>query len=171
MANAQAAQGVLVRTHDAARSVRHADFRALAQGPDNGVNWTYVDNADGRGSDLVRGQRDLLFYLTGLAQVAEVESNRFLPGAVADHLTSFGGVLPDGAGQMTATRWLAAGATGSYGTVEEPCNYTEKFPQASVLADRYRSGETLLEAYWKSVQWPGQGLFVGEPLARPWARS
>jgi xylose isomerase len=28
----------------------------------------------------------------------------------------------------------------------------------------------LIEAYWKSVAWPGQGLFVGEPLARPWGR-
>lgn len=28
-------------------------------------------------------------------------------------------------------------------------------------------GDTLLEAYWKSVAMPGQGLFIGEPLARP----
>ncbi|MCP2937667.1 hypothetical protein NK983_33720, partial [Salmonella enterica subsp. enterica serovar Typhimurium] len=28
-------------------------------------------------------------------------------------------------------------------------------------------GETLIEAYWKSVAWPGEGVFVGEPLARP----
>jgi hypothetical protein len=27
----------------------------------------------------------------------------------------------------------------------------------------------LLEAYWKSVAMPGQGLFLGEPLARPFA--
>jgi hypothetical protein len=26
----------------------------------------------------------------------------------------------------------------------------------------------LIEAYWKSVQMPGQGLFVGEPLAAPY---
>ena len=31
----------------------------------------------------------------------------------------------------------------------------------------YLSGETLIEAYWKSVRMPGQGVFVGEPLARP----
>ena len=30
-------------------------------------------------------------------------------------------------------------------------------------------GETLLEAYWKSVHWPGEGVFIGEPLARPFA--
>jgi hypothetical protein len=33
----------------------------------------------------------------------------------------------------------------------------------------YLQGETLIEAYWKSVQMPGQGLFIGEPLARPFA--
>ncbi len=31
----------------------------------------------------------------------------------------------------------------------------------------YLSGETLIEAYWKSVLMPGQGVFVGDPLARP----
>jgi len=25
-----------------------------------------------------------------------------------------------------------------------------------------------VEAYWKSVQMPGEGVFVGDPLARPW---
>ena len=24
-----------------------------------------------------------------------------------------------------------------------------------------------LAAYWKSVEWPGQGVFIGEPLAAP----
>ena len=33
----------------------------------------------------------------------------------------------------------------------------------------YLQGETLIEAYWKSVLMPGQGLFIGEPLARPFA--
>jgi len=32
-------------------------------------------------------------------------------------------------------------------------------------------GDTVLEAYWKSVEMPGQGLFIGEPLARPFGRS
>jgi xylose isomerase len=33
----------------------------------------------------------------------------------------------------------------------------------------YLSGDTAIEAYWKSVVWPGQGVFIGEPLARPYA--
>jgi hypothetical protein len=110
----------------------------------------------------------VLFYFTGLEQVPGLAQVSWHPGAVADHLTSYGGVLPNGLGQMTALSWLRAGATASYGTVEEPCNWTQKFPQVSVLLSHYLRGTTVIEAYWKSVAWPGQGLFVGDPLARPW---
>jgi uncharacterized protein (TIGR03790 family) len=68
---------------------------------------------------------------------------------------------------MSALRWLEAGATASYGTVVEPCNFTAKFPQPALAITRYTRGETVLEAYWKSVMMPGQGVFVGEPLAAP----
>jgi hypothetical protein len=33
----------------------------------------------------------------------------------------------------------------------------------------YLRGSSLIEAYWKSVAQPGQGIFVGEPLAKPFA--
>ncbi len=49
----------------------------------------------------------------------------------------------------------------------EPCNYATKFPSVPIVVSHYFRGETLLEAYWKSVLWPGEGLFAGEPLARP----
>jgi hypothetical protein len=52
--------------------------------------------------------------------------------------------------------------------VSEPCNLPGKFPNPAVFLDHYRRGGTLLEAYWKSVAMPGQGLFIGEPLARPY---
>ena len=68
---------------------------------------------------------------------------------------------------MPIRDWFSAGVTASYGTVDEPCNYTRKFSQASVLIDQYYRGATLIEAYWKAVSEPGQGLFVGEPLAQP----
>jgi hypothetical protein len=67
--------------------------------------------------------------------------------------------------------WLRYGATASYGTVSEPCNHPGKFPSPSVFLNHYLHGETLLEAYWKSVAMPGQGLFIGEPLARPYPSS
>lgn len=109
---------------------------------------------------------DIMFYFTGLASVPDIETNTYLPGAIADHLTSAGGQLTDSS-QMSSLRWLEAGATGSYGSVTEPCNFVEKFPRPNLVIDRYLNGETLLEAYWKSVQWPGQGVFIGEPLAAP----
>ena len=69
--------------------------------------------------------------------------------------------------QMSVRRWLDAGATASYRAVVEPCNFPTKFPQPSVVIARYTRGERLIEAFWKSVVWPGQELFVGEPLAAP----
>jgi len=75
----------------------------------------------------------------------------------------------DNAGKSIQSTILFNPATGSFGTVEEPCNFVQKFPRASVLVKHYQRGNTLIEAYWKSVQWPGQGLFLGDPLARPWA--
>ncbi len=162
-------QAWLVRTSDAVRSVRYPDFQALVASGLSGVGLHLVDNASGGGADEITGQADVMFYLTGLTTVQLAATNHYLPGAVADALTSTGGYLPGGNGQMPITTWLQAGLTGSYGTQEEPCNYTEKFPRATVLLARYRQGETLIEAYWKAVQAPGQGLFIGEPLARPWA--
>lgn len=162
----------LLRTRDAARSVRWTDFQiAAADGsPAPGLVLRYTDASAGTAADALNGRTDVLAYFTGLASVPDLATNRFLPGAVGDHLTSTGGRLPDAAGQMPATAWLDAGATATYGTVEEPCNHTAKFPQVSVLLAHYTRGATVMEAYWRSVRWPGQGLFLGEPLARPWPR-
>jgi uncharacterized protein (TIGR03790 family) len=117
-------------------------------------------------ADALRNRDDVMFYFTGRAEVDGIATNTYLPGAIADHLTSAGGKLTDSR-QMSSLRWLEAGATGSYGTVVEPCSFTEKFPRPDLVIDRYLDGETLLEAYWKSVAWPGQGVFIGEPLAAP----
>jgi len=161
--------GYLLRTSDSARSVRHPDFQALASSGAGRVSLRYIDNASGAASDVVSNQSGVMFYFTGLASVPQIRTNSYLPGAVADHLTSLGAASAGATGQMPATDWLRAGATASYGTVTEPCNYPEKFPRASVMVRQYQRGQTLIEAYWKSVQWPGEGLFVGEPLAKPWA--
>src|SRR5439155_15366175 len=91
----------------------------------------------------------------------------YLDGAIADHLTSWGGVMVVASGQTSALEWLSAGATGSYGTSTEPCSFRAKFPEPGVVIAHYLSGESLVEAYWKSVQMPGQGVFIGDPLARP----
>ena len=117
--------------------------------------------------DALERATDVLGYFTGLASVPAIATNRFLPGAIADHLTSLGGQLTDSP-QMSALRWLEAGATASYGTVVEPCNFPAKFPDPGLVLSYYRRGDTLIEAYWRSVAMPGQGVFIGEPLARPW---
>ena len=120
-------------------------------------------------ADSLDGARDVMIYQTGLARVGKLETLNFLPGALADHLTSVGGDLL-GDTQMSSLRWLEAGATASYGSVSEPCNYWQKFPHPTVLLKHYLSGETAIEAYWKSVAWPAQGVFIGEPLAAPYRR-
>lgn len=161
-------EGFYYRTTDSARSVRYSEFRfnTLPQWADGGLSLTYVDSSMGGPQALVDAG-SVLFYFQGLASVPSIDTNRYLPGAVADHLTSFGGQVPT-SGQMSILRWLEAGATASYGTVVEPCNYTSKFPNTTVLLSHYYRGEPIIEAYWKSVSMPGEGLFIGEPLARPW---
>jgi uncharacterized protein (TIGR03790 family) len=151
----------LVSTGDAARDVRienYPDVLMLA------ANRMAVHIADAK---AIENRADVMFYFIGAIRVPGLSSNHFLPGAVADHLTSTGGELTGGT-QMSSLRWLEAGATGSYGTVVEPCNYTAKFPNPALLLRHYLAGETLIEAYWKSVAMPGQGIFIGEPLAAPY---
>ncbi|RME35950.1 MAG: TIGR03790 family protein [Gammaproteobacteria bacterium] len=153
----------LLETPDRQRSVRSVYFPAIR------TRFAGLLDIHVLRADHIENRNDVLFYFTGSTHVARLGSNRFLPGAVGDHLTSAGGVL-EGGSQMSALEWLEAGATGSYGTVTEPCNFLEKFPNPGVLMEHYLGGETLIEAYFKSVAMPGQGVFIGEPLARPWPR-
>jgi uncharacterized protein (TIGR03790 family) len=120
-------------------------------------------------ADALEGAKDVMIYETGMAQVDKLDTLHFLPGALADHLTSLGGDLL-GESQMSSLRWLEAGATASYGSVSEPCNYWQKFPNPTVLLKHYVQGNSAIEAYWKSVAWPTQGLFIGEPLAAPYRK-
>jgi uncharacterized protein (TIGR03790 family) len=121
-------------------------------------------------TDALLGADRVLMYITGRERIDGLGSVSFVPGALADHLTSYGGVLDASHGQMTVLSWIDAGATASYGTTSEPCAHLQKFPHPQALLLFYAGGATALEAYWKSVQWPQQGLFVGEPLAAPFGR-
>ena len=154
------ARAYLLSTSDKARNVRAVNYPVVAH-----VLGKQVASRILR-QDVLYGARDVLFYFTGRTTVAGLETLGFKPGAVADHLTSYGGMLTDST-QMSSLHWLEAGATGSYGTVQEPCNFPQKFSDPVILVDNYLRGETLLEAYWKSVAMPGQGIFIGEPLAAP----
>jgi uncharacterized protein (TIGR03790 family) len=154
----------LIRTQDLSRNVRAVEYAA--------AEVLVAGRAAVRQlSTPVQNLPDpAIAYFTGAIRVEELQKIHFLPGAAADHLTSAGGAL-ENTGQMAALEWLRQGATATYGTVSEPCNHPEKFPNPGVFLYRYLQGETLLESYWKSVAMPGQGLFIGEPLARPFGKN
>ncbi|MCO6412707.1 MAG: TIGR03790 family protein [Thiogranum sp.] len=155
-----AGSAYLVVTGDKARDVRSVHYATLRRLM---TSWIETEIVHSPGLQHVS---DIMFYFTGTVRVPFLDTLNFLPGAIADHLTSAGGKLT-GSGQMSALRWLEAGATGSYGTVVEPCNHLGKFPNPGLLMESYGAGRTLLEAYWQSVQQPGEGIFIGEPLAAP----
>ena len=156
---------VFLRTPDAARNVRAPLFPEPGYLMARSLALRTLDAASaGR-------QEDVVLLMTGTARLERLDQFGFVPGALADHLTSYGGVLDGSGGQSTALEWIAAGATASHGTVSEPCNHLQKFPLPPLLLGHYLQGVTALEAYWKSVAWPLQSVFVGEPLAAPFARD
>ena len=154
----------LVRTGDASRNVRATTYADVEASLSQRLKTEQLT------TPVTRDVPDAIGYFTGITRVAELPLIHFRPGAVADHLTSAGGLL-EGGGQMSALAWIAQGATASYGTVSEPCNLLEKFPNARVLFEHYLRGETALEAYWKSGTMPGHGLFIREPLLSRFARE
>ncbi len=154
----------LVRTQDSARNVRAAGYADVESLVGNRVAIREET------TPIRQALSGIAAYFTGVARVEELSELSFRPGAPADHLTSTGGILDDKT-QMSALEWLRQGATASYGSVSEPCNHAGKFPSPAILLDHYLRGESLLEAYWKSLAMPGQGLFIGEPLARPFGHS
>ena len=153
----------LARTTDAARNVRYylfddAIFNARVIG----------DNSLVRTNTNSTAFTNTLGLMTGLANLT-LPANAFVPGTMADSLTSYGGTIFNPQGQTTLLAFLEAGAVGSYGTVVEPCNYLEKFP--SPLNYFYQArGFSVAESYYQSLANPFEGLLVGDPLAQPFAR-
>jgi len=158
-----AVQVGLLTSADAARAVRERLYPAPGLRRELGVD------VQVRPAGELPSLRHLLLVQTGSARVALDPPPHWAPGGLGDHLTSNGGALSGGHGQSTVLDWIAAGATASHGAVSEPCNHLQKFPHPQVLLGHYLQGATVLEAYWKSVMWPQQSLFVGEPLSAPFA--
>jgi uncharacterized protein (TIGR03790 family) len=153
----------LAKTGDSARNVRYIEF-------DNAIFDTRLQGGytmTNVTSDFT-GYANILGLQTGLATLA-LPSNGFVPGAMGDSLTSYAGLLFENSGQTPLLAFLAAGAAGSYGTIVEPCNYLEKFPNPLNYFYQNR-GFSLAEAYYQSLENPYQGLIVGEPLAAPFAQ-
>ena len=166
------ATAYLMRTTDKTRSVRYFQHLQIAKSwkkDKTTLKIEYIDNSNKKAKNTIKHKKDVMFYLQGLTHVPDLKTLYFLPGALADHLTSLGGVLL-GSNQMSILEFIKFGATASYGTVVEPCNYTDKFPDSRLLIDQYYRGKTAIEAYWLSVVTPGEGIFVGDPLARPFGQ-
>jgi uncharacterized protein (TIGR03790 family) len=156
----------LTKTTDPARNVRFVEFDnaifASQVGGDYSLVWS-------NSSSNRTTATNLLGLLTGWGGQS-LPANAFIPGSMADSLTSYGGVIfANSVGQTTLLAFLKAGAAGSYGTVKEPCNWPQKFPNALDYFYQNR-GFCLAEAYYQSLQNPFQGLLVGEPLSAPFAR-
>jgi uncharacterized protein (TIGR03790 family) len=153
---------VLAQTPDTARTVRYVEFdNAILDSRvrgDNSLVWLDTSSTS---------FTNLLGLLTGLAALS-LPVNAFVSGALGDSLTSFGGDILENSGQTSLLAFLNAGAAASYGTVVEPCNYLQKFPDPMDYFYQNR-GFSVAEAYYQSVQNPYQGLLVGEPLCAPFA--
>jgi hypothetical protein len=120
--------------------------------------------------DFVTGRPDIAGEIVGsITADLGLSGNRYLPGAWADHLTSYGGVMnyfiP---GQAPASSWIRAGAYGAAGTTAEPYATGAKFPHPH-LHTHLRNGATLAEAFWESIQTLAEIVCLGDPLMQPWA--
>jgi len=153
----------LEKTSDVARNVRFVEFDNSVF--ENQVVGNYSVTRTNTDSTLFT---NLFGLLTGWGTFP-LNTNSFVPGALGDTLTSTAGFILENSGQTPALAFLEGGAAGSYGTVVEPCNYTQKFPDPVDYFYQTR-GFSLAEAYYQSVLNPFEGLFVGEPLAAPFAR-
>lgn len=159
---------------DTARNVRHVRYPAIRQTFDGIASLlppgTTVLVAP---SNAPVPEVPVLACAMGLAYIPSAFSAgaTLAPGAIAEHLTSCGGMLPDPCfGQSTVRDWFALGTAASYGTVAEPCAYPAKFPDP-LYQFWYARGFTAGESLWMSVKNPYQGLFAGDPLCTPFARG
>lgn len=154
---------LLATTFDKARSLPREESIARSA-----VRFKGLVEAKRFADNNITATEGLIGLQTGLAKIEGLSRLNFLPGAFADHLTSFGGALNDKRGQTTVAEIMRAGATASYGTVREPCNFSQKFPDPELLIRNYVGGDSIAEAYWKSIGSSTEGLLIGEPLARPY---
>ena len=157
----------LYGSSDSARNIRHPTYPIVARHFDLfGKSDRIVVNA----SASPLPTRPILGYLTGISNLhSNLVKATFALGAIADHLTSCAGMIPNPCcNQSSVWDWMRLGTIASYGTVAEPCAYREKFPDP-MLYFWYVRGFTAGEAFAMSVRNPYQGIWVGDPLAAPFS--
>ena len=148
-------------TADTARNVRATSYAPVISAmPGYGYAASQITGT------LPVGQHDCLGVMTGFASDDILGSDfTLLPGSFADHLTSFAATF-DTPSQTKMSQWIKKGASGTSGAVEEPCNYSGKFPHPRLHAV-YAQGLSLGESFFRShAGTPFQTLFVGDPLTR-----
>jgi hypothetical protein len=119
---------------------------------------------------LPTGRHNALGVLTGAEYPnIEAEDMTLLPGSFCDHLTSWAATFDNGA-QVKMSSWIRKGASGTSGTVEEPCAYPGKFPHPNEYVIYYQ-GLSLGEMHLRSLGYvPFQQMLMGDPMTRPFAR-
>ena len=150
---------ILAKSSDPMRNIRYPAF-------DNAIFNARLCNH----STVLRTNIDWCYttalgYETGLANFT-IAPSTFVPGAMADSLTSFGGIIFGDNSQTSLLAFINGGASGSYGTVTEPLADTLKFPDPQAYFYQAR-GFSLAECYYQSINVPYLGLIVAEPLAAP----
>ena len=121
---------------------------------------------------LPQGKADVAGATIGAATFDWPKSgSSILPGAICEHLTSWGGALGEGesGGQTTLAEFIRHGAAGASGTVMEPYAIQAKFP-TPLIHWYYAQGSTLGEAFYQGVEGPYQLLIVGDALCTPWKK-
>ncbi|MCE9636506.1 MAG: TIGR03790 family protein [Planctomycetes bacterium] len=129
------------------------------------------------GADKAVNRKRVIGYMAGGAYSAltpdGVKTNEYLPGAICDHLQSYGSVPqnfdldPKNDTQFPVIHMVRAGITAVHGAVQEP--YTIAFPDPDLFT-AYLQGATVGEtfdlrlpiAYWMN-------LVLGDPLCAPYA--
>ena len=159
----------LFKSSDPYRNIRYRRFDDLRFSSLFFTNFPLVKVAENQWNAVFQNT-NLLGYCQGVSTSLWIYNHVYLPGAICDHFTSYGGSLFDAElqTQMSILDWIQAGASASYGTVVEPCSFLAKFPDPMVYFWQYR-GFNLAECYWMSVKNPYQGVFLGDPLMAPYA--
>jgi len=119
---------------------------------------------------IPQGKADVMGLMAGVENFDwDTSRSTILPGAICEHLTSYGGVMKADGYQTPLSEFLRHGAAGASGTIREPGAVQAKFPLPT-LQLHYARGASLAEAFYQSVMGPYQLLIVGDPLCQPWAK-